>query len=87
VLNDQFTKFVKNWLPWQRLFGNRKKKSGLIKFMQMPSIWLKKIMKIGLVDAEILLVYLKKEQIIARKIYSPVSKPTERAKKLPILDF
>ena len=38
-------------------------------------------MKIGPVDTEIALLIVKKEEINASKIYSPVSKFAERAKK------
>ena len=40
----------------------------------------KKIVKIGQVDTEIALLIVKKEEINASKIYSPVGKFAERAK-------
>ena len=40
----------------------------------------KKIVKIGPVDSEIALLNLKKEEINATKIYSPVGRFAERAK-------
>ena len=42
----------------------------------------KKIVKIGPVDTEIALLIVKKEEINASKIYSPVGKFAERAKLL-----
>ena len=39
-----------------------------------------KIVKIGAVDTEIALLIVKKEEINASKIYSPVGKFAERAK-------
>jgi len=42
----------------------------------------KKIVKIGAVDTEIALLIVKKEEINASKIYSPVGNSAEQAKKL-----
>jgi len=42
--------------------------------------FVKKIMKIGPVDPEIVLLVVKKEEINASKIYSPVGNLAERAK-------
>jgi len=43
-----------------------------------------KIVKIGPVDTEIALLRLKKKEIMEGKIYSPVGKFAERAKKSPL---
>jgi len=64
----------------------RKKWTGSRKFTQIPSIWKKKILNIGLVDTEIALLIVKnikkrkKEEINASKIYSPSRKFAEWAK-------
>jgi len=42
----------------------------------------KKIVKIGPVDTEIALLIVKKEEITEGKIYSPVGKFAERAKRV-----
>jgi len=71
-----------NWLPWQRPLRNWTKWTGLITFTQigLPSIW-RKIVKIDPVDPEIALLNLKKKEINACKIYSPVGRFAERAKR------
>ena len=48
-------------------------------FEKIPIIWCKD-RKIGPVDPEIICLHLKKEEINASKIYSPVGRFAERAK-------
>ena len=76
-----FVNFAQNWLPWQRPLRNRKK------LVQINNIHantfhfvVKKIIKIGPVEAEIPLLNLKTEEITESKIYSPVGKFAERVK-------
>jgi len=82
VLNEgHFTNFAQNRLPWQRPLRNWKR--GLDRENSRKYIsYGEKIVKIGLVDAEIYAVDLKKEEISEGKIYSPVGKFAEWAKNV-----
>jgi len=74
-----FANYAQNWLQWQRLLGNWKRRSRSIIYKQIPIIC-EKNAKIGPVDPEMicLRVIIKKEkrEINASKISSlcPVSK-------------
>jgi len=78
---------TQNWLPWQRPLINRKTgpdQENSLKYLPFGE----KIVKIGPVDIEIALIKLKKEEkeeINASKIYSPVGRFAEQAKKFPLL--
>jgi len=71
-------------LPWQRPLRNQKRGS----YWSYSNKYLSfgaKIAKIGSVDPEIICLLLKKDkkiEITEGKIYSPVGKFAERAKKL-----
>jgi len=77
--NESGTK--QNWLSWQRPLRNWKNGSdqeNSRKYLPFGE----KVVKIGPVDTEIALLRVKKEEITEGKIYSPVGKFAERAKKL-----
>jgi len=68
-----------NWLPWQcplRNWKNGPDQENARKYLPFG----KKIVKIGPVDTEIALLIVKKGEINASKIYSPVGKFAERVK-------
>jgi len=73
MLNEgQFANFAQNWLPWQFPLRNREKDVWIDKSQTCTFHIVKKIGKIGPLDPEI--IWLKKEEINASKIYSPFGK-------------
>ena len=68
MLNEgYFANFAQHWLPWQRPLRNKKNWPGLTTFTQIPSIWWKKIVKIGPVDPEIALLKLKQVALLSQR--------------------
>jgi len=66
---------IQNWLPWQRSLRNREKMSGSRKFTQIPFIsWKDRENRSS----------RSWDNLAASKIYSPVGKCAERAKKVKL---